>query len=87
MSDEPIQDKYREQMRAIALALDDVLNPGLKGKDRKVGFMLLMFDFGTTPTSDRINYISNSDRIDAINSMKEFIARAEGRISDSESLQ
>lgn len=87
MVDQPIQEKYRETMRALAQALDDVLNPGLKGEDRKVGFMLLMFDFGETPTSDRINYISNSERADAINSMKEFIARAEGRISDQESLQ
>ena len=87
MSEQPIQEKYREEMRAIAQALDDVLNAGLKGDARKCGFMLLMFDFGTTPTSDRINYISNCNRTDAITSMKEFIARAEGRITDKEQVQ
>lgn len=79
-----IQEKYREQMMDLARALDSLLNPG---GAKKVGFMLLMYDFGVTPTSDRINYISNSDRTDAITSLKEFIARAEGRISDKENLQ
>lgn len=85
MSEQEIQEKYKEQMRAIARALDELLNPDRNKKT--TGFMLLMFDFGVTPTSDRINYISNTDRSDAITSMKEFIARAEGRIDDKEHVQ
>lgn len=87
MSHEEIQEKYKKSMRELATLLDEMLNPGLKGDDRETGFMLLMFDFGNTPTSDRINYISNTNRIDAITSMKEFIARAENRIKDNENVQ
>lgn len=85
MSEEqPIQDHYREKMRALASAIDELLNGDERPK--KTGFMLLMFDFDCPPDA-RTNYISNCEREAAINLMKEFIARAEGRISDSESLQ
>lgn len=80
----PIQEHLRDEANAIAQALDQVLNGDERPK--KVGFMLLMFDFDG-PKSDRINYIANCERRDAINSLKEFIARAEGHISDEEQLQ
>lgn len=84
MGHEQIQGHYLEQMNALASAIDELFNG--KERPKKTGFMLLMFDFDG-PKNDRVNYISNCDRKDAINAMKEFIARAEGRISDSESLQ
>lgn len=81
-----IEPKFRETMRAIATALDQMFNENRKGKDRAVGFMLLVFDFACPPGA-RTNYISNCDPADGINAMKEFIARAEGNIADSEQLQ
>lgn len=67
-------------------ALDEVFNPGLHGKARKVGFALLVFDFDCPPGA-RTNFISNAARNDMLNAMKEFIARAEGKISDAEQFQ
>lgn len=81
----PIQDHLHDQANAIARALDEVFNKGLKGDDRQVGFVLLMFDF-SGPKSDRLNYISNTNRADMIQGLKEFTARAEGHITDDEHL-
>jgi hypothetical protein len=86
MSEEPIQEKYRKQMNAIAEVLDEVFNGSLKREERKVGWALLTFDFGC-PKGARTNYISNSERADMLNAMKEFVARAEGRILDGEQVQ
>jgi hypothetical protein len=77
--EQPIQDQYREQMRAVAKAIDGFLNPdGVK----RNGFALLVFPFGQPDDSHRSNYISNADREDMLATMKEFIARAEGRYAD-----
>lgn len=77
----PIEPKYHSIMNALAHGLDDILN----GEDcpngqKKVGFVLLMFDIndGPVPKEGRFNYISNSLRIDVIATMKEVIARNEG---------
>lgn len=69
----PIEERYRNQMRALATALDEILNGD---GPKTLGFMLLMFEFGK---EGRVNYISNAERSDAIAAMKEWIARAEGR--------
>ena len=86
MTEQPIQQKFKDQMRAVAEVLDTVFNGELRGKDRKVGFTLLVFDFDG-PKNARTNYISNADRKDMLLTMKEFIARAEGRILDTENIQ
>lgn len=66
----PIEEKYRNEMRAIAKALDETLNGEAKGKDRKTGFVLLVFPFGET--EGRCNYISNgADRKDIIKLLRE----------------
>lgn len=85
-NEQALQEQFREQMRAIGSALDEVFNGPLKGEDRKVGWALLVFPFDCPPGA-RTNYISNASRKEMLDSMKEFIARAEGRISDSEELQ
>jgi hypothetical protein len=78
LGDAPIQEEYREQMRGLARALDQVFNGGLKGKDRPTGFVLMVFPFGDT--SGRCNYISNgANRDDVVTLMKEMIARFEGQ--------
>lgn len=75
---EPIDAAYREQMNQIARSLDRVFNGEAKGKDRSIGFVLLMFPFDTA-VGARTNYISNADRKDIVVALKEIVARFEGQ--------
>lgn len=73
--EQPIEEKYREQMRDLGRLIDQYFNPdGVK----VTGFALLVFPFGSGD-DHRSNYISNANREDMLATMKEFIARAEGR--------
>ena len=82
MSDEVIEQAYREKMNTIAVVLDKTFNGEAKGKDKKVGFVVLVFQYGDT--SRRCNYISNgADRKDIVVLMKEMIARFEGQPEQS----
>lgn len=77
LGDAPIEERFREQMNALAHALDRVLNGEDRGADRKIGFVLLTFPFGDD--AGRCNYISNgADRRDIVTMFKEQIARFEG---------
>jgi hypothetical protein len=78
LGDAPIQAEYRDMMQGIATALDQVFNGSAKGADRKVGFVLLVFEYGDQ--EGRCNYISNgADRKDIVTMMKEQIKRFEGQ--------
>lgn len=74
-------DRTREVMNALADGLDDTLNnpnsPVYSGT--KLGFALLVF----TADSDgaQSNYISNADRSQVINAMRETANRLEQRQS------
>jgi hypothetical protein len=79
LGDAPIEPKHREQMNAVARALDEVFNGDVKGPARKVGFVLMVFPFGEA-FDGRCNYISNgADRKDIVTLMREMIARFEGQ--------
>lgn len=73
---EPIQKELIEMMNLLAVHLDEIINNGAKGKDKKFGFMLAIFPFGE---GGRFNYISNSPREDMICLFKEMLARFEGQ--------
>lgn len=78
LGDAPIEPEYREMMNRVARGLDEVFNGEARGKDRKVGFVLLIFEFGEK--QGRCNYISNgADRRDIITLFKEQIKRFEGQ--------
>lgn len=77
IGDAPIESRHREQMQAIAEVLDETFNGTLQGKDRKVGFVLLVFPF--SGNDGRANYISNAERKDIVVMLKEQIARFEGQ--------
>jgi hypothetical protein len=78
LGDAPIEAKYIETMKAMAKALDAMFNGEAKGKERKVGFILLVFPFGEG--EGRCNYISNgADRKDVVTMFKEQIKRFEGQ--------
>ena len=78
LGDAPIEPQYIEKMNALARAIDELFNGDLKGANRKVGFVLMVYNFGDQP--GRCNYISNgADRKDVVTLMKEMIARFEGQ--------
>ena len=78
LGDQPIEPQFVEKMNAVAHVLDELFNGEAKGKDRKTGFVLMVFPFGDH--SGRCNYISNgADRNDVVTLMKEMIARFEGQ--------
>jgi hypothetical protein len=73
-----IEAKYAAQMQGVAEALDGTFNGTAKHPNKKVGFVLLLFEYGTH--DGRANYISNgADRKDIVNLFKEMIARFEGQ--------
>ena len=77
LGDAPIEPDYIEKMNALAHALDELFNGDLKGNDRKVGFCVMVFNFGDGP--GRANYISNANRADVVTLLKEQIKRFEGQ--------
>jgi hypothetical protein len=77
LGDAPIEPAYVEQMNAFADALDSLFNGDLRGKDRKVGFCLMVFNFDDG--AGRANYISNAGRADVVTLLKGQLARFEGQ--------
>ena len=82
VGDAPIEDKYRRKMNALAKTLDEWFNGDAKGKDRKVGFCLMVFEFGEGPA--RANYISNASREHVVTLLKDQLARFEGQAEPKE---
>jgi hypothetical protein len=71
-------------MNQVALGLDKIFNGEVTGKDRKTGFVLLVFPYnedGHVSEDDaRCNFISNgADRKDVVTLFKEMITRFEGQ--------
>lgn len=78
LGDGPITPELHDVMNALAGGLDTALNGAARGPERKVGFVLLTFPFGST--DGRCNFISNgADRKDIVALFKEMIARFEGQ--------
>jgi hypothetical protein len=82
LGDAPIDPRYHQKMNALARTLDEWFNDERKGKDRKVGFCLMVFEFGEG--AGRANYISNADREDVVTLLKEQLARFEGQAEPKE---
>jgi len=75
LGDGPIEAKFREQMNQLARFLDFNFNgDAKKGDDRKIGFVLMLFEFGD---AGHTNYISNAKREDIVAMLKHQIARLE----------
>lgn len=78
LGDAPVEAEYHEKMTAIMQALDELMNQGKKGADKKVGIVVMMFPYGDV--EGRCNYMSNgADRKDVVTLMREMIARFEGQ--------
>jgi hypothetical protein len=77
LGDAPIEPDFVEQMNNLAGFIDQFFNGDLRGKDRKVGFCLMLFNFDDG--AGRANYISNANRADVVTLLKEQLARFEGQ--------
>jgi hypothetical protein len=73
---DPIQENHRAMMNNLAAVLDEIFNG--KAKQRRIFFTLLVGEFGKME-GGRINYISNGNREDMSASIRELLARWEGR--------
>lgn len=81
LGDEPLEDRHRTEMEAVARALDEVFNGEVRGSERKVGFVLLVFPFGDN--EGRANFISNgAGRADISRMFKELSARFDEELSN-----
>lgn len=81
--DGPIEEKYRLIMNNLAGAVDEYLNLGRTGKDRQVGFVLLVFPYGEG--EGRCNYISNgASREDMVMLLREQANRFEQSIKEGQ---
>ena len=76
MTDGPIDPKFKKMMNDLAEDLDVIFNGGLKGEDKKIGFVLLLMPFNG-PKGQRTNYISNANRSDIVEMIREVITRFE----------
>lgn len=84
MSDpKPIGQDQRERMNKLAKFLDDAFNGAARPK--KVGFVLLTYNFGEDlKGTGRVNYIGNGERDDVRVALTELLARWEGRYAETE---
>lgn len=64
----PIEERYFEDMNALAGFLDHHLNREVKPPMRTTGFVLLVFPFGD---DGRMNYISNANRENIVTALRE----------------
>lgn len=72
--EQPIEPNVAEIMNDIGR----ILAGAIRECDPDYGFALFVFRFGQG-SGHRISYISNAERADMLATLKEFIARAEGR--------
>lgn len=75
-----IQPDAHGPMNKLAREIDRGLNGRSKIKPKRFGFILLVAEFGKIEDG-RVNYISNGERADMIAMLKEYLARAEGRVA------
>lgn len=70
----------------VAKVLDTALNGDAKRGERTIGFALFTFEFGKTE-GGRISYVSNAGRDDMLVAVREWLARAEGRVIETDTRQ
>ena len=79
IGDGPVSPEYIAMMKGVAQAIDGLFNGEDAGEERKIGFVLMVFEFGEIEAG-RVNYISNAgSRADIVALLKHQIARFEGQ--------
>ena len=77
IGDAPIEANHHRLINTIGGVLDEVFNGDLKGEDRDVGWVLMVFPLERF--DGRCNYISNARRADIVKLLREQLARFEGQ--------
>lgn len=79
LGDGPVESQFRDIMVETLSVLDAALNGDLRGPDKKVGVVMLVFPYGEA-ASGRCNFVSNgANREDIVVLFREMIARFEGQ--------
>jgi hypothetical protein len=79
--EQPIEPVLHDVMNRLGRLIGEALKEATTNSKERYGFCLLMFGL-TGEEGMRMNYIANVDREDMLASMKEFIARNEGRYEE-----
>ncbi len=87
LGDAPIQREFQEMMNELATVLDQILNSNKRGAERENGFIVMVFPFAQVLEGDlRVNYISNAQREDVINLLRNQLLHFEtDRVADEAS--
>lgn len=72
--------------QGIAKSLDVTLNGDARRGERSIGFAIFIFEFGKTD-GGRVNYVSNAARDEMLVAVREWLARAEGRVIETDTKQ
>lgn len=79
----PIQAPYHDMLNRLAIELDERFNPtplpGLGERRRKIGFFLTLYEFDKAAPDGRVNYISNTERLDVKTMLQDLLQRIEAR--------
>jgi hypothetical protein len=77
LGDLPLDEIHAEKMQRIARRLDHIFNGNKRGSERQYGFVLMVFPFrGAT---GNCNYISNGQRAQMIELLKDQLKRFEAQ--------
>jgi hypothetical protein len=71
--EEPAEDSIRPMLNGLGRAIADLLRQHNQTTGDHYAFCLLMFQTGTS--NGRMNYLSNANREDMLDSMAEFLER------------
>jgi hypothetical protein len=78
LGDQPVEEQHHAKMTTVVQLLDTIFNGKIGGRDRKIGFVVMVFPYGDA--GGRCNYMSNgADRRRVATLMKEMVARFEGQ--------
>lgn len=78
LGDAPVERRFAETMTVAMGAVDKLFNGTARGKDKKIGIVMLVFDYGEA--EGRCNYMSNgADRKDVAVMLREQAARFAGQ--------
>lgn len=78
LGDGPNDPRFADLMVQVMGAVDQTFNGSARGKDKKVGIVMLVFEYGEA--EGRCNYISNgAGRKDIAVMLREQAARFEGQ--------
>lgn len=77
MSEPALTQEQRDLLKILLDEMDKLLNGGVPGPEKKLGFVVLVFKFGDLATSP-CEYVSNTSKDSVLAVMKVLVTRLEG---------